>query len=51
MKQLEAFNPNNQAVAFGVKKPPKVTLNDIMQEIKDIKTRLDNIVKKNNLVE
>ena len=51
MEQLKTFNPNSQAVAFGYRKKPRVTLEDIMIEIKDIKIRLDNIVTKNNLIE
>lgn len=49
---------NNQAVAFGIKKKPKVTLEDVMNEIKSVKAdvksindRIDNLVSKNNLIE
>lgn len=62
MKTLQTFNPNNQAVAFGARKQHKLTIDEkldlIMSEIKNIKvdvnaikTRLDNIVKLNNLKE
>ncbi|MBQ0045266.1 MAG: hypothetical protein KBS35_00035 [Mycoplasma sp.] len=48
MKQLETFNSKNQAVAFGIRKKTRVTLEDIMRKvdkltiaINDIYTRLD----------
>ena len=47
MKQLETFNKNNQAVAFGARKQHKLTIDEkfelIMVEIKEIKNRLTNV--------
>ena len=52
MEQLKTFNSKNQAVAFGIKKKAKVTLEDVLaemctgfkqinKEIQNIKSRLD----------
>ena len=45
----------DSAVAFGYRKKPKVTLEDIMIEMRngfmEINQRIDNLVQKNNLVE
>lgn len=46
MKQLETFNSNNQAVAFGIKKKPKVTLEDVILRLDKIENRLDTIEDK-----
>ena len=65
MEQLKTFNSKNQAVAFGIKKKAKVTLEDVISRLDKIDTRLenvesrldniesrlDNLVEKNNLIE
>ena len=55
MKQLQSFNSKNQVVAFGVRKQHHLTIDEkldlIMDRLDKIETRLDNIVKLNNLKE
>ncbi|MBQ0045261.1 MAG: hypothetical protein KBS35_00010 [Mycoplasma sp.] len=55
MKQLETFNSKNQAVAFGVRKQHKVTLEDVILEMRNgfklINSRIDNLITKNHLKE
>ncbi|MCQ2748282.1 MAG: hypothetical protein MJ223_03570 [Mycoplasmoidaceae bacterium] len=43
MKQLETFNPANQAVAFAIKKQHGVTLGDVIVALENVVNRLDKI--------
>ncbi|MCQ2748088.1 MAG: hypothetical protein MJ223_02395 [Mycoplasmoidaceae bacterium] len=43
MKQLETFNPTNQAVAFAIKKQHGVTLGDVIVALENVVKRLDKI--------
>ena len=59
MEFLKTYKDDDkQAVAFATRKKHQITLEDVMLEIREIKSelktindRLDNIVKKNNLIE